>query len=117
MDKKGHSDENGRFILCKGRIFKILVGAGGYEEIQKQYKKLPDVVQKESRIQYYYLKALGCSGDWEEVYNYLTENPEYMLDDLREGEDSISELWREAYIKAQGHIPEEAPKQWDFDAL
>ncbi|MFR3392115.1 MAG: hypothetical protein ACLTT1_17125 [[Clostridium] scindens] len=48
---------------------------------------------------------------------YFAAHPDYVLDDLREGEDSISELWSSAYEAVYGRKPDEIPRQWDFYSL
>lgn len=97
--------------------FKILLSADAYEEILRFYELLAEEMQEESRIRYDYLKALGNCGKWDEVRSYLESHPEYMLDDLREGEDSVSELWMETHLRICGESTCEVPAQWDFDSL
>jgi hypothetical protein len=51
------------------------------------------------------------------VLAYFAAHPDYVLDDLREGEDSISELWSSAYEAVHGRKPDEIPRQWNFYSL
>lgn len=97
--------------------FKILLSVNAYEDVLKFYEMLTEEMQKESRIYYDYLTALGYSGKWDQVRSYLEKHPEYTLDDLREGEDSVSELWSEAHKRSCGDSTCEVPVQWDFNSL
>lgn len=96
---------------------RLLVMAGGFEEVKELYGILPEVIRKESRVIYNYLNALAHTGQQKEVFDYLSRHPEYVLDDLRECEDSVSSLWKEVYESVHGFQPKEVPKQWDFDSL
>ena len=40
-----------------------------------------------------------------------------MLEDLRECESSVSDLWREVYQSVKGSAATEIPGQWDFGSL
>lgn len=95
---------------------RLLLSQEAYEEIVKLYGILPEDAQRESRVQFIYYAALGESGKWQQVYDYLKERPDFVLEDLRECEDNLAELWRKAGMKVRG-TPEEVPEQWDFEAL
>lgn len=96
---------------------RLLLMAEGYEKVKEIYGILPAELQKESRIIYDWLTALIRLGEQDKVRTYLEEHPEYVLEDLRECESSVSDLWKEAYGVVNGISPEEIPAQWDFDSL
>lgn len=96
---------------------RLLLMAEGYEKAVELYGLLPSHLRKESRIIYDYLMALVHTGQQAKVYDYLSRHPEYVLEDLREGESSVSDLWKDVYKSVNGSAPEEIPEQWDFDSL
>lgn len=88
--------------------FKILDMFGAEKEIIKIYIKLDKELQKVSRLRYYYIKSLAKKGEDEKAYSLLQENEGMVLEDIREGEDSLGELWSSLYEKIyekQGEIP------------
>lgn len=97
--------------------FRIFMMAEGYEEIEKMYGQLPEIIQENDRITYSYLRALLSTGRGRQVYSYLEEHPEFLLEDLREGEDSLGQLWCDAYEAVHGRKPEAIPHQWNFNSL
>lgn len=96
---------------------RLLLMAGGYAQMEELYGILPETVKQESRIVYDHLTALVYLGQEKEVYDYLLRHPEYILDDLRECESSVGDLWRTAYRAVHGSLPAEIPEQWDFESL
>ena len=79
------------------------------------YESLPEEFQEESRIRFGYLQALSHAGRETEVLDYL-EHTDFVLDDLREGEKALSELWRSVYKKVYGKEGE-LPQRYNFNSL
>ncbi|MEG0228874.1 MAG: DUF5107 domain-containing protein [Lachnospiraceae bacterium] len=96
--------------------FHILLLAKGYKELIKQYEKLSQTIRLESRIYYDYICALSKIGKTQKAFTLLCENENFEVEDLREGEDSISQLWNTLYTKLyqeEGNLPD----QFNFDSL
>lgn len=92
--------------------FKLLMLAGGYGRLLESYDTLPVVLRNESRIFFNYMVSLAKSGDVETARTLL--KPGFELADLREGEDSISDLWKLIY---GGDRAEDLPAEWNFYSL
>ena len=73
--------------------FRILLEAEGYRELLDAYAGLADEIKEESRIRFGYLLALYHVGDAEKAYDFLREHEDYTLDDLRECDTALEELW------------------------
>lgn len=97
--------------------FKLLLQAGGFKEVCVLYGMLPETVALESRILFDYMLALMRTGEGEKACEMLKSG--FVLDDLREGEDSISDLWKELYGGESGteEVLMEVPKEWNFSSL
>lgn len=96
---------------------RLILMAEGYAQVEELYGTLPEAVRQESRIIYDCLTALVHLGQEKKAYDFLTEHPEYVLDDLRECESSVGDLWKESYKAVHGSFPAEIPEQWDFESL
>lgn len=95
--------------------WKILLLCQSYDTMIRLYESLPEEFQEESRIRFGYLKALSHIGREKEVLDHL-EHTDFVLDDLREGEKALGELWHSAYKKVHGKDGE-LPRRYDFDSL
>lgn len=95
--------------------WRILLMCRSYDTVISLYESLPDGFQEESRIRFGYLKALSHIGREKEVLNYL-EHTDFVLDDLREGERALGELWRTVYKKVHGKDGE-LPRRYNFESL
>lgn len=95
--------------------WKILLLCRSYNTIISLYETLPEEFREESRIRFGYLQALSHAGREREVLDYL-EHTDFVLDDLREGEHALSELWRPVYKKVHGKDGE-LPQRYNFDSL
>ena len=92
--------------------FKLLMTADGYESLSEVYDTLPDIIKHESRILFDYMVSLAKSGDAKKAKALL--KPGFELADLREGEDSISDLWKLIYGEEEA---ENMPTEWNFYSL
>lgn len=91
-------------------MFKILLILHCERDITALYKLLPADVQSESRIRFDYLYALCRTGQKAQAAAVLTDD--FVLDDLRECEPGISDVWHMLHGAAAP-----VPAQWDFKAL
>jgi len=97
--------------------FKLLNNCRAYGEIKKLYLSLPDEIARDSRIKLYYIIALKELGKYEEAYTLLTENGGLIVDDIREGEDTIGSLWLEIYHKLYPEGNDNIPHIFRFNAF
>ena len=95
--------------------WKILLLCHTYDTVISLYESLPEELQEESRIRFGYLQALSHAERETEVLDYL-EHTDFVLDDLREGEKALGELWRSVYKKAYGKEGE-LPQRYNFNSL
>lgn len=96
--------------------FKALMRAGGYDSLLGVYEKLPQQIAGESRIRLEYIHALKHIGRYQEAYDDLTADGGLVVASLREGENSIAELWLELREKL-GLPIEPVPYVFDFNSL
>lgn len=95
--------------------FKLLTMSESYEDLCVFYEQMSEEHQNNSRIKFYYIKALGEIGEEKKAYELLEENGGLILDDLREGEDSLAELWEDLHEKVYGEKGE-IPYRYQFHA-
>lgn len=74
---------------------RILIQLKAYSEILELYKKLPLEIAGESRIYFTYLQALAGVGEYEKAYTLLSRDGGLEIDDIREGDGSLDQLWNE----------------------
>lgn len=86
-----------------------------YDTVISLYESLPEEFREESRIRFGYLKTLSHMGREKEVLDYL-KHTDFVLDDLREGEIALGELWRMVYKKVHGKDGE-LPRRYNFESL
>lgn len=82
---------------------KCLIEAGRHEEWLEIVKKLPKSMKSNGRIRFLEAQASLTSGNLDNAERFFIDN--VVLDDLREGDNSISDLWRE--IQLQKKLEEE----------
>lgn len=97
-------------------ILRLLIMNGGFREVTELYQELDEEMQKESRIRFFYIQALAETGREKEAYCLLRADGGLVIDDIREGEISLGELWRKIRA-AGGNGEEELPYEFDFTAL
>lgn len=95
--------------------WRILLLCHAYDEIVTLYDALPGQFQNESRIRFGYMQALSHTGQEKDVLDYL-DHTDFVLDDLREGEDALGDLWRLAYKSVHGRDGI-LPQKYNFDSL
>ncbi len=89
--------------------FRILLGCGAYKELSVFYESLSPVLREDSRLRFGYITALGKAGREKEAYGLLTGEKAFVLEDIREGEDSVAELWTYLHEKIYGERKEAPP--------
>ena len=95
---------------------RLLMLNGCFREVTELYTQLDGTIQKEGRIRFSYIQALAQTGRAEEAYRLLTADGGLVIDDIREGEASLHELWKK--LRAAGAAEAEAlPYEFDFAAL
>lgn len=97
--------------------FRILLLSEVYDRIVEIFPLLPENTASNSRIYFGYMMAMTYTGSGKEVYKFLQDHPTFVVDDIRECEESIGTLYERAYEAQFGEKPESIPKEWDFKAL
>lgn len=88
--------------------FRVLNACGGYDALIRVYERLPEAVASESRVMLEYINGLYRTGRYQEAYELLTADGGLVVDDFREGENSIANLWmdlRKALAMQEGSVP------------
>ena len=86
------------------------------EEIRRCYARLDGALAGDGRLRFYYISALRDLGEWEEALALLEADGGLVMDDIREGEDSIGQLYTSLQEKVTGR-PVPVPDRYDFNAL
>ena len=94
--------------------FKLLLSGGAYRGLIDCYEGLPGELRGNTRLFYQYLLALQKEGENEKVYELLTSHSNFELDDIREGEDALGELYRDVVTALYGEC-KEIPEQYGFN--
>ena len=112
-------DQAGAYIL-QGMVFKrkelsylkegfrILLLAEKYEELSRFYRKLDKEEQEDGRLKLGYVQALYGLKQDKKALDLLESKGGLIPDDIREGEDSLGEIWQELYqsvYKKEGKLP------------
>lgn len=96
--------------------FRLLDLNRGYKEILKLYEELGEKLQKESRIRFYYIRALSEQGQAQKAYDLLCADGGMIIDDIREGEIAVGSLWKKLYKELHG-TEGQLPYRFDFTAI
>lgn len=95
---------------------KLLYLCGAYQEIADFWEMQEKGVQEIGKLKFYYVSALHKLGEDRKAYEILEENGGLVIDDIREGEDSIAQLWSELYENLFG-VKALVPYRYDFKAF
>lgn len=95
--------------------FKILSFCGAEEALCRKYEAMSPDKKKNGRLKLFYIQALHALGKNEEAYRLLEEDGGLLVDDIREGEDSLGKLWRELHVFVNGKEGE-VPYIYNFRA-
>lgn len=96
--------------------FKLLLMCEAYEELCELYEKLENTEQNIPKVKFLYISALHKRGLDREAYTLLEEEGGLIMEDIREGEDSIANLWQELYKNLYGKS-KEVPYVYNFKAF
>lgn len=72
---------------------KILSQCEAYKEMLKQYEEMKEEFQEAGRVQYYHILGLVKEGKLQEADKLLNSEEGITVDDIREGEDNLQDLW------------------------
>lgn len=104
---------------------KLLYLCGAYRELCEVYERpgAPDMpaeagrggYQAVGKLKFYYISALCELGEYERAYGLLEEKVGLEMEDIREGEDSIAQLWSNLHEKVTGRRGK-VPYKYNFKA-
>lgn len=123
----GKKEKSAEYILRGMRIrggdisylkegFRILYLCGEYKKLCSLYKELDKEIRTVNRIRFYYICSLHRLGMDEKAYRLLEKNGGMELEDIREGEDSIGQLWSELYESLHGKT-KKVPHKYNFKSV
>lgn len=95
--------------------FRILSYCGCYETLCDFYETLTQELQMIGKLKFLYISALHHLGRNEQAFALLEENGGLEIEDIREGEDSIGELFRELSYALTGE-KRSVPHKYNFKA-
>lgn len=95
---------------------KILNFCKAYVQIIDFYEKQSREIQEIGRLKFYYINALHQLGEDKKAYETMEKDGGLVIDDIREGEDSVSQLWCELHESLYA-VKEPIPYQYDFKAF
>ena len=95
---------------------KILHLCEAYKEIVDFFEKQESQVQEIGKLKFYYISALHRLGEDRKAYEILEQDGGLVIDDIREGEESIAQLWSELYENLHS-VKAAIPYRYDFKAF
>ena len=94
---------------------KILSQCEAYEAVLQQYAAMDEDIKSIGRVQYYHVLGLVRTGRLEEADKLLNSEAGILVDDVREGEDNLQDLWE--ILNHELHQDrEKLPYRYDFHA-
>ena len=96
--------------------FRILLRAGAYSELLACWESLPSQLTADGRLLLGRVEALYYTGRCREAYRLLTDGSGLEVSDLREGEDTIGQLWQALHRALYGRTGE-LPHFFNFNSL
>lgn len=95
---------------------KILSLCRANKEIVDFMERQDSEIQQVGKLKFYYISALHKLGEDKRAYELMEEDGGLLIDDIREGEDSIAQLWSELHESLYSKKIS-APYQYDFKAF
>lgn len=95
--------------------FKLLSLCGADQQLCDFYETLGEEERQISKIRFYYICSLHHLGKDREAYEQLEQNGGLEMEDIREGEDSMAQLWSELYQSLYDE-KKEIPHRYNFKA-
>ncbi|HIX28342.1 MAG TPA: DUF5107 domain-containing protein, partial [Candidatus Blautia stercoravium] len=96
--------------------FKLLFLCKAYKSLCREFEALQEEQRSIGKLRFYYISSLHHLGKEKEAYELLEENGGLIIDDIREGEDSIAQLWTELYEELYSE-KKPVPYRYDFKAF
>ena len=94
---------------------KLLFQCESYETLKQIYEDLSENMRNVGKLKFLYISALHALGEDGRAYELPEENGGLEMEDIREGEDSIAQLWTELKESVTGERGE-VPYRYDFKA-
>lgn len=113
--QQGLAMENQNVSYLKEGL-KILYLCEAYQEIVEFYETQSREVQEIGKLKFYCIFALHKLGKDRKAYEILEKDGGLVIDDIREGEDSIAQLWSELYENLYS-VKAAVPYRYDFKAF
>lgn len=110
---EGLKIENRISYLKEG--LRILFCCKAYAEIVDFFERQSKETQEVGKLKFYYISALHRLEENKKAYEIMEGNGGLVIDDIREGEESVSRLWSELYEKLYG-VKAPVPYKYDFKA-
>ncbi len=101
--------ENVSFLKENVKILSLCEASREIVDFMEQQN--PDIRQV-GKLKFYYISALHKLGEDKKAYELLEKDGGLVIDDIREGEDSIAKLWSELHEKLYS---EKAPVPYRYD--
>lgn len=95
--------------------FKIISLCEAYKSLCEVWEKLDKKEQETGKIRFYYINALHKLGYQKEAFELLEKDGGLVMEDIREGEDSVAQLWSELYESLNGKRGQ-VPYRYNFKA-
>lgn len=96
--------------------YRLLTLCEDFETIVRLYEEAGEEVCSDTRIRFYYILALHRTGKTKEAFDLLCADGGLVIDDIREGEIAVGDLWQEMHRKIYGEEGE-LPYIFDFIAV
>lgn len=95
---------------------KLLSQNGGYGEILEICEELSEDIRSHGRVRFYEILALEHTGREKEAWDLLLADGGLVIDDMREDEGELGELWQDLHRALFG-TEGEVPYPFDFRAV
>lgn len=94
--------------------FRILLACEEYESLVKIYVNLSRDLKENTRLTFGYITSLTRTGHEKQAYKLLSDD--FVLDDLRECDDTLGTIWKEVTEKLFGKA-QSVPHELNFESL
>lgn len=108
--------------LCANRLdyskaaFAVLEAAKKWDAIANEFKTLPESLQSDSRLRFYYAQALYNLRQPQEALDILQADKGLLLADIRECDKTIGILWRDIQLAITGK-KQNVPHFFNFNSV
>lgn len=91
---------------------KMLSLCGANQEIVDFMERQDSDIRQVGKLKFYYISALHKLGEDKRAYELMEQDGGLVIDDIREGEDSVAQLWSELH---ESLYSEKAPVPYQYD--